>query len=306
MFRTRAAIVADLARVAWKPQAPAESLDEAYRLTLELGESERSWYHRRIGYRRWMSWIIRGLAVAALLFAAVVPIVNSANDAADLGWRFAFAQYATVALVLAGFLLLADRLFLITAGWSRFMLTSLEIDAHLIELRYAWLRARIAWKDGVPTQPQALSALEALQATQKKVQESVKDETEAWAQETAEAMETLRKQIDQSRKTLDATREKLAKRIADEDAAAQHGRIQVSVEGIPEGRTPELVVESENGDAKRKRVSRISHTPTFEKLAPGWYTVRLVVDPGDPEGITENVKVEPDAVGKAKLAYPSA
>lgn len=89
---------------------------------LEYARREADWYRRKKKTLQRLSRIIRFFAMLCLTIGGVLPMVSKMSDGISpyLGYVF---------LTLGGSFLLADRVFGISAGWTRFMITASKIEA---------------------------------------------------------------------------------------------------------------------------------------------------------------------------------
>lgn len=260
----------DLQFNASDPQGSAQSLYDA---SLTRIDAEAEWYEEQAVVKQKVSYATRGVAVVAigisaifLDFAAFFPKL-AGNETLP-------AAVATVALVVAGLVLLVDRTFIITKGMTRFRVAEFAIRKLQTAFAADFNRTVLA---NQPLGPKSFyeakgMALDAME----EVFDIVAKETAQWQADTQTAIDALRQSVD-DRLGVARSRFKEAGEQAEQKAKAElpgnlnitlqekvgaaqrPGRLQIQLEG------PSIVVAE----------ARPGATNGFPNLPPGNYRVAV-------------------------------
>ncbi len=135
---------------------------------LAYAAREAGWYRRKKRTLQRLSKTIRLMAMLCLTIGGIMPLISKMSNGISpyVGYMF---------LAGAGSLLLADRVFGVSAGWQRFMMTATKIESLAQEFRVLVMEAingNAADSDGF--------ILSACRDFTKAVSDTVQSETETW------------------------------------------------------------------------------------------------------------------------------
>jgi SMODS and SLOG-associating 2TM effector domain 2 len=189
-------------KIVWEQGKLAEPLEQLFACVVKEANDAIAWYNIRRKPKQYGGQILR---VGALIFAAVaglVPILGEIFQ--DNGHRPGIAPaWATVALGIAGLLVLLDRFWGFTSAWVRFLLAQQELSEELRSFEFDWAKDKISWGGTEPTTQQATAMIVSSKTFIMQVHAIVRRETNLWASEFQNAI-TM---VDQTAKAADQTKE---------------------------------------------------------------------------------------------------
>lgn len=189
-------------KIVWEQGKLAEPLEQLFTCVVKEANDAIAWYNIRRKPKQYGGQILR---VGALLFAAVaglVPILGEIFQ--DNEHRPGLAPaWATVALGIAGLLVLLDRFWGFTSAWVRFLLAQQELSNELRNFEFDWAKDKISWAGTEPTVPQATAMIVSSKTFIMQVHAIVRKETNLWASEFQNAI-TM---VDQTARATDQIKE---------------------------------------------------------------------------------------------------
>jgi hypothetical protein len=189
-------------KIAWQSGKLAEPLGQLFDCVVEEAKDSIVWYTIRRRPKQLGGQILR---VGAIIFAAIaglVPVVgeifqdSTGRPGMPPGW-------ATVALAIAGLLVLLDRFWGFTSAWVRFMLSQQELSEALSKFQFEWEQDKLSWDGPEPTIKQATAMIASCKAFMLQIHAIVRRETNMWAME----FQSIVTMVDQNAKVAEQVKE---------------------------------------------------------------------------------------------------
>jgi hypothetical protein len=133
------------------------------------------------------TWWLRISAVIFGLFAAAVPTVSEITR--DAQHWYVRPGIATILGLLAGTMVLLDRLIGASSAWMRYTIAETSLKELREELDVTYLHMTGEWRTDEPTVEQTLRALAALHDFLKRGNDIVREETRQWKEEFQSAIQ---------------------------------------------------------------------------------------------------------------------
>jgi SMODS and SLOG-associating 2TM effector domain 2 len=174
-------------KIVWEPGKLAEPLEELFACVVKEANDAIAWYNIRRKPKQYGGQILR---VGALIFGAIaglVPILGEIFQDNERRPGIAPA-WATVALGVAGLLVLLDRFWGFTSAWVRFLLAQQELSEALRNFEFDWAKEKILWAGTEPNIPQATAMIVSSKTFILQVHSIVRRETNLWASEFQNAI----------------------------------------------------------------------------------------------------------------------
>jgi hypothetical protein len=268
-----------------------DSTADIARRVFELVETRsregRDWYWRSIRGKRLGSLAVRTVAYVAAVGGSAAPIIAAVRPTADE--RLFITQIGVACLVLAGVVLLADRLFGWSSGWLRYVSTVLAMERLTQQFRMDWAAYLLLKDPGALTKEDARALFDLARRFQYGLDERIKEETDGWVAEFNSGMAALDQMIRVQREASEK-----AALLAREAAEAKNGKalpgaIEVHVVQVNKPARPVALELASNGTTRHDTTFT---GPSWAKtdLPPGIYTVRAIVGHGTIEMI-ESMRV---------------
>jgi hypothetical protein len=165
----------------WNREHSEQSLNSVYIYSTKLAQDSISWYIYAKRKKKKGARIIRILSIILAALAAILPTLSELFQ--KNGTTLIRAGWTTVALGVAGSLLLLDRFFGFSSAWIRYIVAELQIKQINEEFQMDWETERAAWQGNPPTREQIIQMLARCKTFVSQVNNIVRDETNAWVQE---------------------------------------------------------------------------------------------------------------------------
>lgn len=269
--------------------SPMESAHRIFELVESHAAEARAWYWRSIQGKRLGSLFVRAISYVAAALGTTAPVVAAIRRSVEE--RLIITQLGVACLVVAGMVILADRLFGWSSGWLRYVSTVLAMERHTQQFRLEWAAYLIVRGTRELTREDTKALFEIARRFQLEVDARTKEETDGWVAEFNSGMAALNQMIQVQREASEKAAQQAREAADEKRAQAQPGAIEVRVLQVT---TPLRSVTLEmhlNGSC----CASASFTGTSwakTDLAPGLYSVRVILDEGAPESI-EATKVVP-------------
>jgi hypothetical protein len=248
-------------------------------------------YYSDLAWRfRWGSRALLIIALVALTFGSLAPFIQIIwKDRNIFAWGYA-------ALVIAGLLIGADRAFLASQGWSRFVVAEIQLKALRNKLALEQRKFELTAHDDEAAKNQIEHITDLLSKYEEARASIVEAETKAWASELAAATADLEKRI--ATATAEAT-----KTYADRSAAAAgSGAVRIKFASIPKD-TSRIIVSV--GGVSRDMTAP-PETLVFENQSPGPRAVRVRWEKDNSwREIEEAADVKPGEIVDLTITFPS-
>jgi SMODS and SLOG-associating 2TM effector domain 2 len=169
-------------KIAWQQGKLAEPLGKLFDCVVKEANDSIQWYTQRRKPKQLGGQILRVGAIVFAAIAGLVPVVGeifqdgNGRPGIPPGW-------ATVALGIAGLLVLLDRFWGFTSAWVRFMLSQQELGEALSKFEFEWEQDKISWEGQEPTVKQASAMIANCKAFMLQIHAIVRRETNMWAAE---------------------------------------------------------------------------------------------------------------------------
>lgn len=172
----------------WRVEQRKESLHRLYQAVCVKLDDSIVWYETKRNNKRTMTWILRLSAMIFGLIAAILPTLAEISRTLDVGWFR--PGVATISALVAGFLLMLDRLFGASSAWMRYMLA----DMALKELREEFgmtfgLEMAALAEESAPSLDQTKHIYQAIQGILTRANQILRDETNQWKAEFQSALQ---------------------------------------------------------------------------------------------------------------------
>jgi len=188
-------------KIAWQSGKLAEPLGQLFDCVLKEANDSIAWYGFRRKPKQFGGQILR---VGAIIFAAIAGLVPVVGEIFQDNGRLIIAPgWATVALAIAGLLVLLDRFWGFTSAWVRFMLSQQELGETLRKFQFDWEEAKISWDGPEPTIKQAAAMIVSCKTFMMEVHAIVRRETNLWASE----IQNVVTMVDQTAKAAEQVKE---------------------------------------------------------------------------------------------------
>ena len=188
-----------------------KSLLELCQKTNERFEVEINWYDVHADRRRWWSAVIRGITILFAVSSGVILTLRSLNvgpeyyigdDFLRVLVSYEAALVAAIVLVLAGGVLLADGVFQVTSRYGKWRIIEYSIRVMRSDFEVLFYK-KFGGLGETETTVKDFNDARVLCLEQfKKAEELIKEETENWQKNMAEAMASLQKKIDNDAKEM--------------------------------------------------------------------------------------------------------
>ena len=247
-----------------------------------------NWYNVKKNRKSWWSRACLGAALVLLGMGSLVPLIVALTKNPNIGWlkgvreQYDLGQLGYIFAFAGGGLLLFDRWWGFSSGWTRFIITSLVLQRGLRELQMDWV-ILVSKASNPPSPEQVQLMLARIKEFVLFVDSEVQKETQAWVAEFQSNLSEL---------------QKLAKT---QQEVARYGRIDVTVSN---GR------ESESGvsiwlDTALQVEAYQGATYAVESVSPGQHAVRVQGRIGGQEvQHSVSVQVAAGATAVAIVALP--
>lgn len=174
----------------WNTEKAEESLNKVYLYSTQLAKDAIDWYIYAKKKKKKGARIIRVLSIILAALAAILPTLSELFQQKD-GTTVIRAGWTTIALGIAGALLLLDRFFGFSSAWIRYIVAELQIKQINEEFQMDWETERAGWQGNSPTREQIIQMLTRCKTFASQVNNIVRDETNAWVQEFQNSIKYL-------------------------------------------------------------------------------------------------------------------
>jgi hypothetical protein len=238
-----------------------EGLSQVYDALVKKAEEALRWYETSQRAKKRGARVTRGAAIFLGALAAITPSIIAVLPE-HLG-DFAVVKLSPIATaigVLAGTLILLDKLYGFSSSWMRFAVTYQEIQANLEVFKLEWRRRLFELSQGHEPMPEQVSALlDFLTAFLRSVNDSVRAETRDWVVEFKGVLADIDKTLE-------------SQRAAALPSQSGKGALRIelkAVDALDEGRWS---LQLEN---RKEVVKEGQATAVLTSLDPGIYKLRI-------------------------------
>jgi hypothetical protein len=268
--------------------SPMDTAQRIFQLVESHAEEARSWYWRSIRGKRHGSLIVRTTSYVAVVLGSTAPIVAAIRSSTEE--RLIITQLGVACLVVGGMVLLADRLFGWSSGWLRYVTTVLAMERQTQQFRLDWAAYLIGKGPCELTQDDAKALFEIARRFEQEIDARTKEETDGWVAEFNSSMATLDKMTSVQREANEKAAQQVREAMEGKRALAQPGAIEVRIVQVTPLRPVKLELIADGRCCADSCFIGMSWAKS--DLAPGLYTVRVMLDHGSPT-MVEAMKVIP-------------
>jgi hypothetical protein len=260
----------------WAKKEPAEAIPELFRdANVQISESIRWYKAAKGGKARWSSRL-RSIAILSGVLGGLMPIVGAIFSAHEL----AITQFGYILVGIAAGALAFDRFFGLSSGWIRYMSAMTTIERLRMEFTLDW--AKMLREAAPPASPDLLKFVDRWIALRNALAQTVKEETDAWANEFRASMADLDKYLQDTRAKTEARVQEVTK----QQAALQPGSVNLSWKGDVDG-DAEILLDG------RLFTKTMVRTVTLGSIASGPRAIAIRgVKAGKPVGASKSIPVE--------------
>lgn len=296
-----------------QPSEPRVGLETALQYTMAIGRLQAQEYQRRARRRRRSSFWFRLGGLLALVLGVLSPLLASvvsneiwvrvlgnagmSTELSDM-WSDLLLTMGYVFMAVGGALMLADRVFLATSGWMRFVEAQVALEDRLVTLLFQWKIKQLQWGDQGPDRQTAVNELGFLCGTAESFMEYYKSERAKWAEDVRAGAGELQQKLALKRPAVPA---RSRSRMVPQRGAVETGQrsgedanLQVRVSFS--GKDPEayaLVALTVTGDPQPQEKRVYAAFPLAEFSAPQGTHFLTVATERNPQAHAEDVTIGP-------------
>jgi hypothetical protein len=197
----------------------AQELQGLYQRTDKRIAERIDWYKKRVFWYRRGNGLVRIGGFLALCVGVAYPAIFPEAD-------FKIPYFAVLA---GGLILIADRVFMFSRTWVRYIQAQLGLEATKAELEYDWRRLEGLIVSDSDAYAKWTDVIDILKASVTKAEKIVLDETASWQGELDQALKALSDQIDSTVKATVAARDQATKQLEDKSSSQKAGAINLTV-----------------------------------------------------------------------------
>lgn len=172
----------------WSTDKRKDSLQQLYKAVCSKLDNSIGWYETKRDSKRAFTWILRLGAIIFGLIAAIQPTLAEIFRTVE-GELFR-PGIATIAALVAGFLLMLDRLFGASSAWMRYMLADLALKELREEFGMTFgLEMAALAEEAAPSLDQTKHVYQAIQGILTRANQILRDETNQWKAEFQSALQ---------------------------------------------------------------------------------------------------------------------
>jgi hypothetical protein len=258
--------------------------DEIYAWVSAKAQDQITWYHDSRQPKRTGSRLLRGLAIVFGAIGALAPVIAAIfneHNSDIIGWGYVF-------LAVAGACIAGDRLFGLSSGWIRYILTQFKLEMLLLEFQYDWVIKK------VPNQSNE-ERIGLIRDFHKNVKNLVNDETNAWAAEfqtnLAELEKTLKTSTETQKTDYELRRNAENQQQQANQIAQRRGSVKIVVSNPKDFDEIDVYLDEAVTD---KRLVKVSEA-LLKQVEPGAHELMLVGKKGnESEKAQQVIDVPPD------------
>jgi hypothetical protein len=189
------------------PGAPGTplGLEEIYAALVVKAETAMGWYETRQQQKKRGAHYTRGFAIVLGAITAVMPSIIALLPDRVTWHTVTFVSIrlnplATVTGVAAATMILLDKFYGYSSSWMRYVTTYQEIQANLEEFRINWRKQILKLNSNAPpTDEQVIAVFDFLAAFLQSINDSVRNETQAWVAEFRGTLADIDKTVEAQR-----------------------------------------------------------------------------------------------------------
>ena len=265
----------------WDATKSDESLILVHQWAVNKAHERIDWYKDNSKTKRILSVLLRIIVIFFVAAGGLCPLIDATEVFKQLGIdSFTLGKWGYVSIALAAAIVGFDKFFGLSTGWMRFIVTQLSLERVLQEFHYDW-----AFLLAQQQEQQVKTNIPLLQRAKDftlKVEDLVKQETDAWVQEFQSDIAELTKVL----KTEVETRKPGSIRVTVTNAK-DFERVAIR---LNDNQIKELIGVTEG---------------LIEAVPPGRYEITAVGKKDNKEYNESNViEVQPNAMASVKITLP--
>lgn len=264
-----------------------------------------AWYDKRRLLHAVLSVTIRAVAGLLLVAGVLLPLVSSSNPPVPIslgGLTFSGpAQLGVACVALAGLVIGANHVFMISSTWARFAGTMMKLETLRQISRLEWNILKLSFADP-PVTADEIAACTHFKTMITAGRQIVDAETSTWNTELGKAMEYLDSAVRDQRTALDNLAKEERKKL-DEVEKATLGSLRVKLAGQKQRLTGEITLQV----GTEKRTTALADQFAFISLPVGPQKITLTATDtaGKAVVLEEVVQISATTISDITFTIPS-
>lgn len=252
----------------WNATKPDESLILMHQWAVKKAHERINWYKDNSKTKRILSVLLRIIVIFFVAAGGLCPLIDATGVFKQVGLdSFTLGKWGYVSMAFAAAIVGFDKFFGLSTGWMRFIVTQLSLERVLQEFHYDW-----AFLLAQQQEQQVKTNIPLLKRAKDftlRVEDLVKQETDAWVQEfqsdIAELTKVLKTEVETRkpgsiRVTVTNAKnfERVAIRLNDNQIKELIGVTEGLIEAVPPGRYEVTAVgKKDNRECKDSKVIEV-------------------------------------------------
>ena len=285
----------------YKDKEPSAALASIHSRTASNAIARCTWYWTSIGTKRWTSLCVRAISFALLAAGTSLPIFAAIQDLPKD--KLIFTQWAVALLALSGLMLLADRVFGWSSGWTRYITTVTTMENLTRSFELEWAKFIIA-KSAPVDSNDVKSLFELAKALEQELTKLQADETHSWVSEfntgTSLLETTIKSQREETDKKIEAIRTTLSTQESAqkaEDKSRYPGAIEITLTHKSEPKMVKIWLDSESA------IEFTGQVWSKLKVTPGLHIISIQASVEPLQTIERVVEVKPAEVARLEIKF---
>jgi len=264
-----------------------------------LSKAKCTWYWESIKSKRLSSLGVRLLTFTLLIVGTVLPILAGLGEKPEV--RLQCTQLGVAALVFAGLLQVADRVFGWSSGWLRYITTVTAMENLTLKFELDWA-SYIVDKGSKIGDGDTNPLFDLAKRFEDDISKLQSDETDKWVMEFNSSVALLGELIKSQRDSVEKTAEAAHVAIVSQQEAAQesekarqNGAVELNIIHKAAPITVNIAIDEEPA---REFVGS-----SWAKLSlkPGQHTISVMTTGATPQTIQKIVEVPPGGVARTEV-----
>jgi hypothetical protein len=274
-------------------------LDKEFEEKLSQTQQEHDWYKSHRWAYVWLSNVTRGIAAILLAFGVILPLAVTAEKISIGAMSFSGpAQLGVACIALAGLIIGANQVFLISSTWSRYVGAMMKLKTLQQIARVDWDMLKTKFSDPL-TPDDIVTALAHFKSLVADTRQIVETETASWSSDLAKAMDQLKVMVQEQKSVVENLAKEERKAL---EAAQASGVLRLKLEGQKQRLTGEVTISA--GSAKA--IKPVADLLILADVPAGIQNILLVgTDANKNSIVVENaVQIAPNAITEFTLQIP--
>lgn len=183
-------------------------LKSAIEYSRTLAANAHDWYARERKIKRFFAKSFRLLAILATAKAGLIPLLTQIGEPTD--WYHLSPGWSSVALAVAGTLILFDKFFGFSTGWLRFTNAMTQIRLAIYDFDMGLKEIKLGCAEGLAEKGETGAVMERCRTLAETVNRIVTQETQKWDNEFRKMIQKVDEAVKRERSGALETSEKKA------------------------------------------------------------------------------------------------